>query len=251
VGNTYDADHYDALAAQVKQAFNDRFLNRETAQYSTGSQCSNALPLYAGLAESDSQYARTLDNLTRDIEAHGNRLTTGDVGTRYLIRTLARNGRHELLYTMFNHDDAPGYGFQLKCGATTLTEQWDPRQGSSWNHFMMGQIDEWFFQALAGIEIDATAKGAGAIVIRPQPVGDLNYVRASTATPYGEVKVDWKREGTTLTLEVDIPPGAFATVYPPCEGCQPQEVGSGVHRWSGTIYKLIYRRYISLYTDNI
>ena len=38
---------------------------------------------------------------------------------------------------MFNHEEAPGYGFQLKFGATTLTEQWDPRQGSSWNHFMM------------------------------------------------------------------------------------------------------------------
>ena len=45
----------------------------------------------------------------------------------------------------------PGHGFQLKFGATTLTEQWDPRQGSSWNHFMMGQIDEWFFNSLAGI----------------------------------------------------------------------------------------------------
>ena len=92
------------------------------------------------------------------MEAHGNRLTTGDVGNRYLIQTLARNGEHELIYKMFNHEEAPGYGFQLKFGATTLTEQWDPRQGSSWNHFMMGQIDEWFFNSLVGIRPSTTPK---------------------------------------------------------------------------------------------
>jgi hypothetical protein len=36
-------------------------------------------------------------NLIKDVEAHGNRLTTGDVGNRYLIQTLARNGEHELI----------------------------------------------------------------------------------------------------------------------------------------------------------
>ena len=68
-----------------------------------------------------------LDNLVADIKRHGNRLTTGDVGNRYLFQTLARNGLNELMYTMHNHEEAPGYGFQLKFGATTLTEQWDPR----------------------------------------------------------------------------------------------------------------------------
>ena len=76
----------------------------------------------------------------------------------------------------------PGYGFQLKFGATTLTEQWDPRQGSSWNHFMMGQIDEWFFNSLAGIRTVEGKPGMKEIEIRPRPVGDLTYVRASTET---------------------------------------------------------------------
>ena len=242
VGNAHDATHYTELAGQVKQAFNDRFLDRETAQYGTGSQCSNALPLFLGMAESDRQYARTLHNLTEDIKANGNRLTTGDVGNRYLILSLARNGEHELLYSMFNHEDVPGYGFQLKHGATTLTEQWDPRQGSSRNHFMMGQIDEWFFHSLAGIQVDAGAEGHKAIVIRPQVVGDLTRVRASTGTPWGEVRVDWKREGTTVTLEVVIPVNASATVYIPGGG-DAKRVNGGTHRFSGNVSA-------GLYTDN-
>lgn len=78
-----------------------------------------------------------LDNLVADIKRHGNRLTTGDVGNRYLFQTLARNGLNELMYTMHNHEESRLW-FPAEFGATTLTEQWDPRQGSSWNHFMIG-----------------------------------------------------------------------------------------------------------------
>ncbi|MDR3118215.1 MAG: glycoside hydrolase family 78 protein [Mediterranea sp.] len=227
-GNTPDADRYRRLAGEVKSAFNNRFLDRKTTQYGTGSQCSNALPLFLNLPEDDGQYVRTLHNLVQDIQAHGNRLTTGDVGNRYLIGALARNGMHGLIYRMFDHDEAPGYGFQLKMGATTLTEQWDPRQGSSWNHFMMGQIDEWFFNALAGIQIDAAAEGNEAIIIRPQPVEGLTRVSASTETPWGKVSVEWRRKGESLELEVTIPPNATATVYLPGSE-EGKVVGSGKH----------------------
>ena len=81
---------------------------------------------------------------------------------------MADNGQNELLFKMLNHYETPGYGFQLKQGATTLTEQWDPRQGSSWNHFMMGQIDEWFFRSLAGIKQKPGTHGMRHLVIEPQ-----------------------------------------------------------------------------------
>lgn len=155
VGNQYDECYYTRLADDILRSFNRRFVDPETGQYGSGSQCSNALPLFLGMARGDDgnresetgvpSRMRVLGHLLEDIAAHGNRLTTGDVGNRYLIQALARSGRDEVVYRMFNHEEAPGYGFQLKFGATTLTEQWDPRQGSSWNHFMMGQIDEWFF----------------------------------------------------------------------------------------------------------
>jgi len=234
VGNAYDVKYYTDLAGQVNKAFNDTFLNRETFQYGTGSQCSNALPLFLNMTESDEQYALVLNNLIKDVKAHGNRLTTGDVGNRYLFQSLARNGENDLLYSMFNHEDTPGYGFQLKFGATTLTEQWDPRQGSSWNHFMMGQIDEWFVNSLAGIQVDATASGNDRIIIRPQVVGDLKYVKASTETPYGEVKVNWTREGTDFVINVVIPVNASAKICLPASG-EVKEVNSGTYQFKDVL----------------
>ena len=240
VGNDFDIRYYTSLAQDIMVAFNKCFLHKDTAQYGTGSQCSNALPLFLQMtqdADEQGSYRPDADlnekvfaNLIKDVEAHGNRLTTGDVGNRYLIQTLARNGEHELIYKMFNHEEAPGYGFQLKFGATTLTEQWDPRQGSSWNHFMMGQIDEWFFNSLTGIRPSTTPKqGYQKFIIAPQPVGDLKYVKASYETLYGTINVDWTCENGTFTLNVSVPVNTTAVVYLPGEK-EPKEIQSGTYQ---------------------
>ena len=239
VGNDYDVRYYSSLAYDIMVAFNERFLNHDTAQYGTGSQCSNALPLFLrltqsaghqGIYEMDHRLNRKVFmNLVKDVEAHGNRLTTGDVGNRYLIQTLANYGADELIYKMFNHEDAPGYGFQLKFGATTLTEQWDPRQGSSWNHFMMGQIDEWFFNSLAGIR-PYVKNGYQIVGIAPKPVGDLKYVKCSYDTPYGVISVDWTHESGTFTLNLSVPVNTTAVVTLPGE-IAPKEVQSGTYQF--------------------
>ena len=162
--------------------------------------------------------------LVKDIEKHGNRLTTGDVGNRYLFQALAMTGNDELLYTMLNHYDTPGYGFQIKQGATTLTEQWDPRQGSSWNHLMMGQIDEWLFRNLAGIQNKPGTYGMRHLLISPTLVGDMTFVNASTETLYGTVSVEYSRQGLT----VEIPVGCDADIVMK-DGTKIASVGSGVH----------------------
>lgn len=228
VGETADCTQYLQLAQAIKEAFNAKYLDLETNQYGTGSQCSNALPLFLELVPEDRRSA-VLENLVADIKAHGTRLTTGDVGNRYLFQTLARNGLNELMCEMHNHWEAPGYGFQLQYGATTLTEQWDPRQGSSWNHFMMGQIDEWLFRSLLGIQPDPNGRGYQQLTIAPNPVGDLKWAKGSVQTLYGEVAVAWERtdEGR-FTLDVTIPANCRASVLLP-KATTPTELLSGHH----------------------
>ena len=218
-GRKADVEKYSALLKDVTDSFNRTFYKPDSCYYGTGSQTSNALPLYLGLTGENKQ--KVMQSLIADIEAHGNRLTTGDVGNRYLFQTLAQNGLNELLYTMLNHYETPGYGFQLRHGATTLTEQWDPRQGSSWNHFMMGQIDEWLFKTLAGIQNQPGTHGLRHLLIAPTLVGDLQYVKASTASLYGKISVNCSR--TQLTVE--IPVGSDATIVLP--NGQRKQVSSG------------------------
>ena len=187
-GRTHDEQHYRQLCKQVTERFNQQFYKPDSCYYGSGSQTSNALPLFLGIC--GDQKEKVLKNLIDDILAHGYRLTTGDVGNRYLFRVLADNGQNELLFRMLNHYDTPGYGFQLQQGATTLTEQWDPRQGASENHFMLGQIDEWLFRTLSGIRQQPGTHGMRHLVISPQPVGDINHIRTTIHTLYGPVTVE-------------------------------------------------------------
>ena len=231
VGEEADRERFTALAEAIREAFNAKYLDPETNQYGTGSQCSNALPLFLEMVPTERREA-VLANLVADIRAHKTRLTTGDVGNRYLFQALARNGLNELMCEMHNHWEAPGYGFQLLYGATTLTEQWDPRQGSSWNHFMMGQIDEWLFRSLLGIQPDPNGRGYQQVTIAPNPVGDLRWAKGSINTLYGELKVAWERDVLDrFTLHVTIPANCRASILLPGEE-KPQEVQAGEYTFT-------------------
>ncbi len=228
VGNEADADQYSAIAAKVCDAFNAKYLDNDKNTYGTGSQTSNALPLYLGMVPDDRREA-VLSSLVADIKAHGDRLTTGDVGNRYLFRTLADNGLDTLMVKINDHYDAPGYGFQQKFGATTLTEQWDPRQGSSWNHFMMGQLDEWLFRSLLGIRTDPARPGMQHFIIKPSYDCGLTGASGRTASLYGDIEVDWQMQpDNSVILTVEVPGNTTADVYLPGEET-PRTVGSGRH----------------------
>jgi glycogen debranching enzyme len=176
LGLKEDAAQYEQQAARIRAAFNAKFFNPATRQYATGSQCANSIALFMGLAPSESRSA-ILDNVARDVREKG--LTAGDVGYRYLLRALADGGRSDIVFAMNNQSDKPGYGYQLRMGATSLTEAWDALRSSSQDHFMLGQINEWFFHDLAGIQSDPETPGFQHIIIKPALVGDLSAVTAS------------------------------------------------------------------------
>ena len=67
-----------------------------------------------------------------------------------------------MIYDMINQDERPGYGYQLKKGATSLTEAWDANHHASHNHFMLGHITEWFYKDLVGIDTDPDGAGLQA-----------------------------------------------------------------------------------------
>ena len=154
---------------------------------------------------------------SRDVRAHGNALTAGDVGYRYLLRALADGGRSDVIFDMNNQSDKPGYGYQLKMGATSLTEAWDAGRDSSQNHFMLGQIQEWFYHDLAGIQNAPDSAGFKKIIIHPQPVGDVTWAKASYDSIRGKITVDWKRTDGNLTLKTTIPANTTATVFVPAK----------------------------------
>jgi len=210
LGKPEDAQQFSALAAKIRTAFNEKFYNATNHFYATDSQCANAIPLVMDLCDPGNR-AAVVNAIVRDVRDRGNALTAGDVGYRYLLRALADGGRSDVIFDINSQTNKPGYGMQLAKGKTSLTEAWDG--GSSQNHFMLGQIDEWFYHDLAGIR--SGGNGFKQIIIAPQPVGDVTWAEASYDSIRGNIRSRWERHDGKFTLKISIPTNTTAMVYVP------------------------------------
>ena len=163
----------------------------------------------------DADRVKVVESLVGDVRHHGNALTAGDVGYRFLLRALADAGRSDVVFDLNSQSERPGYAYQLKMGATSLTEAWDADPGSSQNHFMLGQIVEWFYRDLAGIGQEAGSVAFERIVVAPQPVGDITSVHASVDTIRGRIGSEWRRTNGRFVLTARIPANTTAIVSVP------------------------------------
>ena len=219
-----EAAQFTADAGAVKSAFNSKLFHAATNEYDRGSQTANAIALVVGLVPAGHE-TFVLENLIRDIRAHQNHVTAGDVGFHYVVRALTDAHRSDVLYDMLSRTDSPSYGYQLARGATTLTEAWDTNPNSSQNHFMLGHGEEWLYRGLAGIQVDMSAPADARIRIRPQPVGAISSASASYDSVLGTVRSSWARSGKAFQLDVEIPPNATAIVEVPAS--DPDAVAAG------------------------
>ncbi len=209
-----DQKRFSAWAGEIKTAFTAKFFNSETGVISTGSQTAMAMPWCVGLV--DGKYkAKVLQNLEDSIRAQGKPLTAGDVGFRYLVEALTNGGKSQLLYEMNARDNVPGYGFQLKKGATALTESWPALENVSNNHLMLGHLMDWFYAGLGGIGQSEKSVAYKEIVIKPEMVGDLTWAKASYQSPFGEIRSDWAKTEKKITMNITIPVNTTALVYIP------------------------------------
>ena len=233
LGKDDDARQFSELAQNIRAAFNARFYDPARRLYATGSQTADAIPLVMGLCDPANRDA-VLEAIVRDVRQHGNALTAGDVGYRYLLCALAGGGRSDVIFDINDQSEKPGYGYQLKMGATSLTEAWTAWRAASQNHFMLGQIQEWFYHDLAGIQNAPDSAGFKKIIIDPQPVGDLTWVRCQYHSVRGPISTEWRRAANQFTLDVTIPPNTAATVLVPARSvAEVRESGVAVDQVAG------------------
>ena len=236
LGRSEDATRFDALAAHIRQAYQHELFKPETGVAGSGSQACQAIALYSGLLP-EAQRPLALERLVDDIRGrHKSHLSTGIAGTKFMFDALSTNGQAALAFTLANQPDFPGWGWMLDTGATTLWEHWAGSDNTcSNNHPMFGSISQWFFNCLGGIRPAADAVGFDKILIAPQPVGDLQWVKATYQSARGPVTSEWKKDGQRFELHVVVPFGASARVAVPArdgasvtEGGQPAGRAEGV-----------------------
>ena len=215
LGFKEDAGSWSRLAEDIFTAFNDRFYDPDRKIYATGSQTSLAMPLCLGLVPGhDRKAVRRV--LLEKIEDDGCALTAGDIGFHYLVEALSEDMQSsEVLYRMINRTDVPGYGFQIAKGATALTESWPALEVVSNNHLMLGHVMEWFYTSVLGIREAEGSIAFDRIILKPMPVGDLEWAEGSCFSPRGKIEVEWRKTSSGLEFKCSIPPGSEAEIIVP------------------------------------
>lgn len=218
IGRTAEADEYAKRADEIAALFNKQWLNAQTNQYPGQTQTANLLPLHFGIVPPDRRTA-VLGNIVSDIKQRGYHLSTGFLGTAYLMTTLAEHDQQEVAYKLATQTTCPSWLYMLLNGATTMwerwdTDKWDPNMNSR-NHYAFGAVGRWMMEDVAGINIDPAVPGFKHIIIRPRPAGDLTWATATYASMYGDIKSDWQRTSDRFTLNITIPANTTARVFVP------------------------------------
>ena len=236
LGHADDAKTFDELAGKIRNAYQKSLLDPQTGVAGPGSQACQALALYTGMVPATVR-PFVLAKLLEDIrDKHHGHLSTGILGTKVMLDTLSNNGYAQVAYDIANQADFPGWGWMLENGATTLWEHWGGSDNTySNNHPMFGSVSQWFFNCLGGIRPADDAVGFNKIMIAPQTVGDLQWVKCSYLSVRGPVVSEWKKSDGVLELRVVVPVGATATVIVPAkdpaavtEGGKPATQAEGV-----------------------
>ena len=130
----------------------------------------------------------------------------------------------------------------IQKGATTIWELWngdtaDPGMNSG-NHVMLaGDLVIWLYENLAGIKSDPERPGFKHILMRPTPVGNIQFVKATHQSPFGLIESGWKIAGQGFDWEVTVPVNTTATISIPASGIDTiTENGKPVHTVSGVTF---------------
>jgi len=198
----YNVDKYERLYNKIMAKTKKTFKT-----YKTQTEC--VLALYFNIAEDKCAVAKQLADM---IIANGRKLTTGFVGTPFLLHALSQNGYTDLAYDLLLQEEFPSWLYSVKQGATTIWEHWDGKndKGEFWskdmnsfNHYAYGSVADWVYEVACGIT--PAAPGFERIVIAPHPTHKLNMLEARILTKKGTVSSKWYHFEGKIKYEITTP----------------------------------------------
>ncbi len=163
------------------------------------------------------------DMLCELIKKNGGCMSTGFVGTPYILHALAENGKYDEAYALLLQEKNPSWLFSVNQGATTIWEHWNSikEDGSFWstdmnsfNHYAYGSVFDWVFGVACGIK--PTKAGYKAVRIAPHPSRALGgFAQYAIDTVQGRLASKWFYREDTVRFEFEIPAGVTAELVLP------------------------------------
>ncbi len=222
-----DAAKYQQQYEKIAAAYRAAYV-KDDGSVEGNTQTAYLATIFTGIAPAPLR-ANMVARLVKDIDAHGGHLTTGFLGTPFLLSVLDENAHSDLAFKLLLAETYPSWGYMVTHGATTWWERWNGDTGdpsmNSYNHYAFGSVMAWVYRRAAGIDTDAAGPGYHHVVIQPHFDPSLPELHVEYDSAYGTIVSDWQQERHRFT--VTIPANTTATVTLP-DG-KSETVGSGTH----------------------
>ena len=146
------------------------------------------------------------------------KLSTGFLGTPYLLDVLADAGELDTVAALLLQTGYPSWGYMAVSGATTMWERWNSDVGdlsmNSYNHYAFGAVVGFFYRRLAGIA--PAAPGFRRISVRPLWLPEVGAVSARYESCVGLIatRIDGDADGISC-LELTVPANCTAELELP------------------------------------
>ncbi len=163
-----------------------------------------------------------VEKLCELIDEWGGKMTTGFLGTPYVLHALTDNGRNDYACKLFFAEENPSWLYSVNHGATTMWEHWNSikEDGSFWstdmnsfNHYAYGAVADWMYGKLCGVEIKEA--GYKSIRLAPHPVERLGFAKCAIDTVSGRVESHWYYTADRICFEFTVPEQAVAEIVLP------------------------------------
>ncbi len=222
LGRDADAARFQAMFEKVRAAFQREWVQPD-GRIVVETQTAYLLALAFDLLPENLR-AAAADHLVANIRDLGWHLSTGFVGISHLNPILTLSGHADVAYKLLLQESYPSWLFPVMQGATTIWERWDSwtiangfhKDGmNSFNHYSLGSVGEWLFRHVAGIELDDTEGGYQRFTLRPYLRAGLDHAKATYRTMHGTIHSAWRRDGSTVSWTITVPPNTSARVFIP------------------------------------
>lgn len=234
MGLDADATYYRRLMRNIRDSYNEKMFNTETAQYSNNTVTANILSLELGLVPTgyEERVMQNIIDVTKNkFDEH---VSCGVLGIQHLMRGLTRRGHTDLAMKIVNQRTYPSYGYMIEHGATTIWELWNgdtanPAMNSGNHVMLLGDLLLWYYEDLAGIRQKEGTQGYRYLDMKPCFPEELNQVSASYRSASGLIRSKWNKEGKHLTWTIEIPANTQARISIPSRFNIFPSIGNGIH----------------------
>jgi alpha-L-rhamnosidase len=224
-----DAEKYQQQYEHITAAYRAAFV-KDDGGVAGDTQTAYLATLFTGIAPA-SLRASMVDRLVKNIHGHGDHLTTGFLGTPFLLSVLDANQQTDLAFKLLLSETYPSWGYMVKKDATTWWERWNGDTGdpsmNSYNHYAFGSVMAWVYRRAAGIDTDSSGPGFHHLTIEPHFDSSLPVLHVEYDSDYGTIVSDWKQSQHRFTIT--IPANTTATVILPMH--KTETIGSGTHSY--------------------